>query len=411
MFHYQADLLHCENLSVEAVARQVGTPFYCYSAEAIRTRFREYTTVFEPDNALICYAVKANSNPSVLGLLAEMGSGADVVSAGELHSALAAGIPASKIVFSGVGKTVSEMNFALERGIFQFNVESEPELERLNQLALSVGKPARVSIRVNPDIDARTHRKITTGKSENKFGIPASRAIKIYDQARQLKGIETQGISMHIGSQLTRLRPFEQAFNALAALTVQLRAAGHDIRVLDIGGGLGIDYGDGHSPPPLERYARLARQILDPLGCRLIIEPGRSLLGAAGILVTEIQYVKQGQERTFLIVDAGMNHLLRPALYDAWHDILPVRKTQGTTLEYDVVGPICETGDSFATKRRLSPMTQGDLLAVMNTGAYGAVMGSFYNSHPLAPEVLIDQGEFRIVRKRMGLDQLIAMDS
>lgn len=411
-FSYRGDQLHCEDLPVQSLAKQVGTPFYCYSAAAIRGRFAEYSTRFGGDDSLICYAVKANSNQSVLRLLAGMGAGADVVSEGELKRALAAGIPANRIVFSGVGKTEHEMAFALEQGILQFNVESEPELERLNRIALERGIRAPVAVRINPDVDARTHRKITTGKSENKFGIPASRAREIYAWAASLEGIQIQGIDMHIGSQLTSIQPFQQAFEILAELARKLRADGHQIDILDIGGGLGIAYDDeAPAPPSLDEYAAAAKEILQPLGCRVLVEPGRSIVGAAGILVSEVLYLKEGQERNFLIIDAGMNDLLRPSLYDARHRIQPVRRNGTKPAVYDVVGPICETGDTFASGMELQQMQAGDLVAIMDAGAYGAVMGSFYNTHPLAPEILVDGDDFRIVRKRLDAEQIIALDA
>jgi diaminopimelate decarboxylase len=410
-FSYRSDQLLCEDVAVASLAEQVKTPFYCYSATAIRRRFTDYSTQFRAANGLVCYAVKANSNQSVLKLLAGLGAGADVVSGGELKRALAAGIPGERIVFSGVGKTASEMAFALEQGILQFNVESEPELERLNEVAVQHGKKAPVAFRINPDVDARTHRKITTGKSENKFGVPASRAREIYAWASRLEGIRIQGIDMHIGSQLTSIEPFEQAFQIMANLVTGLRAEGHEISVLDIGGGLGIAYDStAPAPPSLGEYAATARKVLEPLGCRLLIEPGRSIVGEAGILVSEVLYVKQGQERRFLIIDAGMNDLLRPSLYDARHEIRPVSRNDSGLVMYDVVGPICETGDTFALGLSLPELKAGDLVAIMDSGAYGAVMGSFYNTHPLAPEILVDGDEFRVVRRRLEAEQIIALD-
>ncbi len=411
-FLYREQQLYSENVPVEKIASQVGTPLYLYSAGAIRRRFGEYASHFNSEGSLVCYAVKANSNQAVLRLLAALGAGADVVSEGELKRALAAGIPADRIVFSGVGKTVPEMTFALERDILQFNVESEPELEQLNRIALSMGKQAPIAFRINPDIDARTHRKITTGKSENKFGVPASRASEIYAWAASLPGIRIQGIDMHIGSQLTESEPFEQAFHCLRDLTHLLREQGHEITVLDIGGGLGISYEDGApEPPSLAEYASLAREILAPLGCRVIVEPGRSVVGEAGLLISRVIYVKQGEKRRFLIIDAGMNDLLRPSLYDAHHEIMPVRAGNGETCLYDVVGPICETGDTFALNKALPLLESGDLLAIKNAGAYGAVMASFYNTHPLVPEVLVDDCEFRVIRARLEAEQIIAFDS
>ena len=410
-FTYQQDRLHCDGVSLADLADEVGTPFYCYSAAAIRERFDAYRDRFGP-NDLVCYAVKANSNQAVLRLLAERGAGADVVSGGELRRALAAGIPAERIVFSGVAKTADEMRYALESGIFQFNVESEPELEQLDRVALALGTQAPVAFRINPDIDARTHEKITTGRSVNKFGVPATRALDAYARAAELPGIRVQGIATHIGSQLTELEPFEQAFHCHAELCRSLRAAGHDITVLDVGGGLGIDYRDGGAPPPeLADYAALARRILAPLGCRILIEPGRSVVGEAGVLVSSVIYVKEGDAVRFLIIDAGMNDLLRPSLYGARHDIAPLSRMDGPLLTCDVVGPICETGDTFARGLDLPALEAGDRVAIGNAGAYGAVMASTYNTRPLVPEVLVDNGQGRVVRRRVAAADLIALDT
>lgn len=401
-FEYRAEQLYAEGVPVEQLADTVGTPFYCYSANDIRENYASYQRAFEPGNTLVCYAVKANSNPSVMRLLADSGAGADVVSAGELEQALDAGVSAGRIVYSGVAKTASEMKYALERDIFQFNVESEPELEQLNDTALALGRQAPVAFRINPDIDAGTHEKITTGKSINKFGVPRSRAVAIYDRAASLPGIRVQGIATHIGSQLMELQPFEQAFRCHRELALELRGRGHDIGVLDIGGGLGIAYGDDRrSPPAPEDYAAAAMDILGPLGCRIIIEPGRSLVGGAGILVARVIYVKEGESRRFLIVDAGMNDLLRPSLYDAYHDVTPVRHASGEAQTCDVVGPVCETGDAFARDRSLPPMKAGDLIAIRDVGAYGAVMASAYNSRPLASEVLVAGDRCVLTRRRL----------
>ena len=409
-FTYQQDQLHCDGVSLAELADEVGTPFYCYSAAAIRERFGAYRAQFGADD-LVCYAVKANSNQAVLRLLAGLGAGADVVSGGELRRALMAGIPPERIVFSGVAKTADEMRYALENGIFQFNVESEPELEQLDRVARSLDRQAPVAFRINPDIDARTHEKITTGKSVNKFGVPARRALEAYARAAALPGIRVQGIATHIGSQLTELEPFEQAFRCHAELCRSLRAAGHAISVLDVGGGLGIDYHDGGArPPALADYATLARRILDPLGCRILIEPGRSVVGEAGVLVSSVIYVKEGEKVRFLIIDAGMNDLLRPSLYGARHEIAPLRRTDGPLRRCDVVGPICETGDTFARGLELPELQAGDRVAIGNAGAYGAVMASTYNTRPLVPEVLVDGGRGRIVRRRVAAADLIALD-
>lgn len=411
-FEYRDRRLCCDGVAIEAVAGDYGTPFYCYSADVIRENFNRYAGHFSPPGAQVCFAVKANSNQSVIRLLAGLGAGADVVSGGELKRALAAGVPAERIVFSGVAKTAAEMAFALEIGIFQFNVESEPELERLNEVAVSLGRKAPVAFRLNPDIDARTHEKITTGKAANKFGIPSSRASEIYARAAELPGIDAQGIATHIGSQLTELGPFEESFHCHAALTRQLRGEGHDIRVLDIGGGLGIDYRDGApEPPALADYAALAQDILGPLDCRILVEPGRSLVGEAGVLVSEVIYVKEGGRTRFLIIDAGMNDLLRPSLYGAHHEIVPVHEIDGPGQPCDVVGPICETGDTFVRGYELPPLQAGDLVAIRNAGAYGAVMAGTYNTRALVPEILVEDGRARLVRRRVEAEELIALDS
>ena len=411
-FDYREGQLHVESVSIEKVAEQLETPVYCYSAAALRHNFHMYADQFKPENSLICFAVKANSNQAIIGELARLGAGADVVSEGELRRALLAGIPANRIVYSGVAKTAREMRFALQQGIFQFNVESEPELELLSQLATGMGKQAPVAFRINPDIDALTHAKISTGKASNKFGIPWTRAKEAYARAAALPGIRVQGIDIHIGSQLTRLEPFEAAFRCIAELTDQLRAQGHEISVLDIGGGLGIDYGDGsRQPPALSDYATLANNILGQLDCRILIEPGRSLVGDVGILISRVTYIKEGEQDHFLIIDAGMNDLLRPSLYDAYHDIIPVYLRSGDPVHYHVVGPICETGDTFSRDRLLPPLQAGDLIAIKNAGAYGAVMASSYNTRPLVPEVLVDGETMTVIRARPSYDELIGMDT
>lgn len=409
---YREGLLYAEDVPVSEIAEQLQTPVYCYSATALRQNYQSYIQQFTADKALVCYAVKANSNQAIIRALGKMGAGADVVSEGELRRALLAGIPAEKIVYSGVAKTPNEMRFALQQDIFQFNIESEPELELLNQVALSEGKQAPVAFRINPDIDARTHEKISTGKASNKFGIPWSRAHEAYARAAELPGIRVQGIDMHIGSQLTQLEPFEQAFHCLADLTTELRQLGHSITVLDIGGGLGIDYQDGHQiPPAVTDYAGLANSILGNLGCRIIIEPGRSLVGNVGILISRVIYIKQGELDRFLIIDAGMNDLLRPSMYDAYHEIVPCELREGDTDLYQVVGPICETGDTFARDRVLPPLHAGDLVAIKNAGAYGAVMASSYNTRPLVPEVLVEGDKVTVIRPRPTHDDLINMDT
>ena len=409
---YRNERLYAEDIPVDKIAEQVQTPVYCYSVSALRQNYQSYNEQFRPDNSLICFAVKANSNLAIIRELGKLGAGADVVSEGELRRALLAGIPAGKIVYSGVAKTPVEMRYALQQDIYQFNIESEPELELLNEVAMSEGKQAPVAFRINPDIDARTHAKISTGKACNKFGIPWTRAHKAYARAAELPGIRVQGIDMHIGSQLTQLEPFEQAFRCLADLTTSLRDLGHNISVLDIGGGLGIDYADGNqSPPKVADYATLANRILGDLGCRILVEPGRSLVGNTGILVSRVIYIKQGELDRFLIIDAGMNDLLRPSMYDAYHEIIPCEVRTGQSETYQVVGPICETGDTFARDRLLPPLRSGDLVAIKNAGAYGAVMASSYNTRPLVPEVLVDGDKITVIRPRTSLDELIGLDT
>lgn len=409
---YREGEFYVEDVQAQEIARLIETPCYCYSAAALRQNYQRYAEQFKPENSLICFAVKANSNQSVINTLAKLGCGADVVSEGELRRALLAGIPAQKIVFSGVAKIAREIKFALEQDIFQFNVESESELEVLNQVAMSMGKQARIAYRINPDIDARTHAKISTGKASNKFGIPATRAAKYYARAAEMPGITVQGIDMHIGSQLTELEPFKQAFECLAMLCTQLREQGHAIQVLDIGGGLGINYEDGSAQPPaLTDYAALAHKILDPLGCRILVEPGRSMVGDIGVLLSEVIYIKKGEHDRFLIIDAGMNDLLRPSMYDAYHEIIPVQDAGKPLCTYQIVGPICETGDTFAKDRQLPELEPGDLIAIKNAGAYGAAMASTYNTRPLVPEVLVDGDTVKVVRKRPDYDSMIGLDT
>jgi len=411
-FDYREGRLHVESVPVDKIAEQMQTPVYCYSASALQHNFQSYADQFKPENSLICYAVKANSNQAIIRALGKMGAGADVVSEGELRRALLAGIPAGKIVYSGVAKTAHEMRFALQQDIFQFNVESEPELELLNEVAVAEGKQAPVAFRINPDIDARTHAKISTGKASNKFGIPWTRAHEAYARAAALPGIRVQGIDIHIGSQLTQLEPFEQAFRCLGELTAELRNRGHRISVLDIGGGLGIDYADeNQTPPSIADYAALANGILGHLDCQILVEPGRSLVGNVGLLISRVIYIKDGERDRFLIIDAGMNDLLRPSMYDAFHEIVPCRHSDGEVQQYQVVGPICETGDTFAHNRSLPPMQAGDLVAIKNAGAYGAVMSSSYNTRPLVPEVLVQGNEITVIRQRPTYHELIGMDS
>ena len=413
-FLYRAGALYAEDVAVAHIARAVGTPFYCYSAATLRRHYALFDEALAGMDHLVCFAMKANSNLAVLKILGDMGAGIDVVSVGEYLKARAAGVPGELIVFSGIGKTRDEMRTALEGGIRQFNVESEPEMEALNEVALSLGKIAPIAIRVNPDVDAKTHAKIATGKSENKFGIPISRAVEVFARAGALAGLDVVGIDVHIGSQLTDLAPFEAAFCKVAELTGALRAAGHDIRRLDLGGGLGIPYQSSNEAPPLPRdYGDVIRRTVGHLGCEIEIEPGRLIAGNAGIMVSSVIYVKQGEDRQFLILDAAMNDLVRPAMYEAHHDIIPVIEPRaGQEREvYDIVGPVCESGDTFATARAMAPLVSGDLVAFRSAGAYGAVMASEYNSRPLIPEVLVDGDQFAVIRPRPSYDEMINRDT
>lgn len=411
-FSYKNGELCAEEVSLAHLAREVGTPFYCYSSATLERHYKVFAAAL-PKDSLIAFSVKANGNLAVLKTLAKLGAGADVVSGGELRKARAAGIPAGRIVFSGVGKTADELKLALAEDIFQFNVESEPELEALNGLAMAMGKRAPVTLRVNPDIDARTHAKITTGTSETKFGVPFSQARAAYARAAELKGIAIVGIDVHIGSQITELEPFDAAFRRVAELTQTLRADGHAITRLDLGGGLGVPYIEDNQPPPdPAAYGEVVKNVTHGLGCQLIFEPGRLIAANAGVLVASVIYVKQGEARKFLILDAGMNDLIRPALYDSHHEIASIKepKAGGERVKYDVVGPVCETSDLFASARFLPPLKSGDLVAIQSAGAYGAVMASSYNARPPAPEVLVRGQEWSIVRSRLTHDQLIAQD-
>tara|TARA_R110002126_G_scaffold54099_15_gene146413 strand:- start:2326 stop:3591 length:1266 start_codon:yes stop_codon:yes gene_type:complete len=413
-FDYKDGILHAENVAISDIAAKVGTPFYCYSTATFTRHYEVYAEAFSGLDSLVCYAMKANSNQAVLATLAKLGCGVDIVSEGELKRALAAGIDAQKIVFSGVGKEAREMDAALQAGILCFNVESEPELELLNQRALKMGKIAPVSFRINPDVDAKTHAKISTGKAENKFGISYKRAPDVYARASRLEGIDAHGIDMHIGSQITELQPFDDAFSVMVDLVEKLRANGHKIDHVDIGGGLGIPYKNDNSPPPdPQAYAKIAVDRLKPLGCKVLTEPGRLIAGNAGILVTEVIYVKDGGEKNFVIVDAAMNDLIRPTLYDAWHEIMPVEisAVNAPAMTTDIVGPVCETGDYLALDRDMPEPKPGDLLAVSSAGAYGAVQSGTYNTRALVPEVLVNDDQFHIVRKRQEIEDIIAMDS
>jgi len=409
-FEYRGGVLHAEEVDLARLADAVGTPFYCYSTATLERHYKVFADAF-PKDTLVAYSVKANGNLAVLKTLARLGAGADVVSGGELKKALAAGIPGERIVFSGVGKTAREMTAALEAGIHQFNVESEPELEALNAVALTLGKRAPITIRVNPDVDARTHAKITTGTAETKFGISWTRARDAYRRAAQLPGIEVVGVDVHIGSQITELEPFERAFARVADLIATLRADGHNIARADLGGGLGVPYRTDNQPPPdPAAYGAMIAKVTKGLNAQLILEPGRLIAANAGILVARVIYNKQGEAKRFLIIDAGMNDLIRPAMYDAHHDIVSVAGPMGATERYDVVGPVCETADLFARDCPLPPLKSGDLVAILTAGAYGAVMASAYNARPPAPEVLVSGSRWSIVRPRMSEDALVEQD-
>ncbi|WP_420022945.1 diaminopimelate decarboxylase [Cereibacter azotoformans] len=413
-FLYRNGSLHAEEVPLADIAATVGTPFYCYSAATLERHYRLFTEALTPLPHMVCFAIKSLSNLAVLKLLGDLGAGMDVVSGGEYLRARAAGVPGERIVFSGVGKTREEMRLALEGGIRQFNVESEPEMRALSEVAASMGLRAPIAVRVNPDVDARTHEKIATGKKENKFGIPIARASEVYAEAAALPGLEVVGIDVHIGSQLTDLEPFEQAYLKVADLTGRLRAEGHEIRRLDLGGGLGIPYTRSNEAPPLPTdYGALIKRTVGHLGCEIEIEPGRLISGNSGVLVSRVIYVKNGEGRDFLILDAAMNDLVRPSMYGAHHDIVPVAEAAPGTegQPYDVVGPICETGDTFAKARPLPPMSEGDLVAFRSAGAYGAVMASEYNSRPLVPEVLVRGDHFAVIRARPTFDEMLRRDS
>jgi len=411
-FPYRGGELHAEDVPIERIAAVVGTPFYLYSAAGLAALYHRFAEAFAPAKPLVCYAVKANSNLAVLRLFARLGAGADVVSEGELRRALAAGIPPRHIIFSGVGKTREELEAALAAGIHQINVESVPELRRLSEVAVARRQTARVALRVNPDIDALTHAKIATGKKENKFGIDIEDAGEAYRLAAELPGIEPVGLAMHIGSQLVDLGPFRDAFARLAELVLELRAAGLSVGRLDLGGGIGIRY-HAERPPEPAAYAALVRQVFGPLEVELAFEPGRVLCGPAGLLIASVVYVKDGATRRFVILDAAMNDLIRPALYEAWHDIVPVRlPSAGAVLSpADVVGPVCETGDTFGTERDVPPLAEGDLVALTDAGAYGAVMSSAYNSRLLVPEVMVSEGRFAVIRARPSYEAMLALDA
>lgn len=412
-FSYRSGVLHAEDVNLNTLAAEVGTPFYCYSTATLERHYRVFSGAFADVDALVCYAMKANSNQAVLKTFAKLGAGMDVVSEGELRRARAAGVPASKITFSGVGKTAREISYALDENIHCFNVESEPELERLSALASARGATASIAIRVNPDVDAKTHAKISTGKSENKFGVPISRAREVYARAAALPGIHVSGVDMHIGSQITDLAPFDDAFTLLAEFVTLLRSDGHVIDHLDLGGGLGVPYRDDNEPPPHpDAYAAIIKNRTRHLDAKLVLEPGRLLVANAGILVTEVIYVKEGEGKTFVIVDAAMNDLIRPTLYEAYHAVWPVREPGPATprIIADIVGPVCESGDYLALNRDLPVLRTGDLVAIMSAGAYGAVQAGTYNTRPLVPEVLVRNNTHAIIRPRPTYEEMIALD-
>ena len=412
-FHYVDGQLQAESVPIADIAADVGTPFYCYSTATLTRHVEVLKSAFANSSALICYAVKANSNQAVLKTLAQLGCGMDVVSEGELRRALAAGVSADKIIFAGVGKTRDEMAFAIEQNILGFNVESLAELRALSDVAHSMNASARIAVRVNPDVDAKTHAKISTGKSENKFGISFNDAPEIYDEAGRLPGITVGGIHMHIGSQISDLAPFRDAFAVLRSLVIELRARGHDLSHLDLGGGLGVPYrGTNDIPPHPDEYAATVNGALGDLGLSYVLEPGRMIAANAGVLVTQVQFTKATGDFRFTIVDAAMNDLLRPTLYEAYHDVWPVKQSlrDRAPVVQDIVGPVCETGDYIATKRSLPPFEAGDLMSVMSAGAYGAVMASTYNSRLLVPEVLVHGEKFAVVRPRQTFADLIALD-
>jgi diaminopimelate decarboxylase len=411
-FQYKDGILHAEDVPLDKLAEKVGTPFYCYSTATLVRHYRVFANAL-PKDSLIAFSVKANGNLAVIRTLGQLGAGADVVSGGELTKALAAGIPGDRIVFSGVGKTREEFKLALNARIYQFNVESEPELDALNEVALGLGTRAPITIRINPDVDAKTHHKITTGTAETKFGVPWSRARAAYARAATLPGLEIVGVDVHIGSQITELGPFEAAFAKLADYIRALRADGHRITRADLGGGLGVPYKMDNAPPPEpEAYGKVIAKATKGLDVRLIFEPGRLIVANAGVLVSRVVYVKSGESKVFLILDAGMNDLVRPAMYDAHHDIIPVKEPTPATphRHYDVVGPVCETADMFAAARDL-PETQGnDLMVILTAGAYGSAMSSAYNARPPAPEVLVRGNEWYVVRPRLTLEELVSLD-
>lgn len=412
-FEYRDGVLHAEELSIERLAAEVGTPFYCYSTATLERHFRVFRDAFSDTDSLVCYAIKSNSNIAVIKTLAELGSGMDVVSEGELRRARAAGVPGERIIFSGVGKTAEEMQYGLAEKILCFNVESEQELFLLNDVAGAMNVSAPVSMRINPDVDPKTHAKISTGKAEDKFGVPYRQARELYKQASQLNNIKITGVDMHIGSQITDLQPFGDAFQLLRDLVIELRGDGHNIDHIDLGGGLGIPYGNQENPVPLpDDYAAVVKTHTKDLGCRLLFEPGRMITGNSGILVTRVLFVKNAIDKSFTIVDAAMNDLIRPTLYEAYHDIIPVSDTRNSSPQQktDIVGPVCETGDYLALDRSLPAFEQGDLLSVMTAGAYGATLSSQYNSRRLIPEILVKKDEYCVIRPRESYEDMLSRE-
>lgn len=412
-FAYRGGVLHAEDVSLADIARDVGTPFYCYSTATLERHYRVLQRAFAGLDTLICYAIKASSNQAVIATLARLGAGMDVVSEGELRRARTAGVPADRIIFAGVGKTREEMAYALAEDIRGFNVESEPELDALSEVAAGLGATAHIALRINPDVDAKTHAKISTGKAENKFGIAYGDAPRLYAKAAKLPGIKVAGVHMHIGSQITDLKPFRDAFTLMRELVGELRRAGHAIEHLDMGGGLGVPYHSGNDiPPSPQAYADVVRATVGDLGLKIALEPGRMIVANAGVLVSRVIYAKPGSDKTFTIVDAAMNDLIRPTLYEAEHEIWPVNEAAASKapIVQDVVGPVCETGDYLALNRKLPPFASGDLIAFMTTGAYGAAMSSTYNTRLLVPEVLVKGGDYAVVRPRPSFDDLIGFD-
>ena len=406
-FHYHNGELYAEGVDLKKIAREVGTPFYCYSSEKLTRNFEAYRRALADFHSTVCYSVKANTNLAVVSTLARLGGGADVVSAGEMYVAMKAGIPADKIVFSGVGKTAAELEAAIKNQILQINAESAAEVETINQIALRLGVKASVALRVNPDVDALTHVKITTGKKENKFGVDWDDAHRLYREAANMEGIRLAGIAVHIGSQLLDVEPFRLAFTKIAGMVRELEAEGIVLDNIDLGGGLGINY-NVELPPTCAAYADVVRETLGDLHKHIIVEPGRSVVGNAGILVTEVICTKKMGSKNFIVVDAGFNDLVRPAMYDAWHTILPVSKKGVAPLIADIVGPICESGDVFAKDRIIEPVQAGRLLAIMCAGAYGASMSSVYNFRPLVPEVMVCGEEYAVVRKRTSYEEMLS---